>query len=117
MIERGEVWWADIVAPGGSEPGFRRPVVVISSDSFNQSRIATVMVAMVSSNTALAEAPGNVGLAKGSAGLRKDSVINVSQVTTLDKRQLTRRVGRVSLAHLEQLDDGLRLALDLVDRQ
>ncbi|MEJ7801559.1 MAG: type II toxin-antitoxin system PemK/MazF family toxin, partial [Ilumatobacter sp.] len=86
MIERGDVWWADISDPTGSGPGFRRPVVVISSDSFNRSRIATVIVAMITSNTDLAAAPGNVSLAAGVAGLDKDSVANVSQITTLDKR-------------------------------
>jgi mRNA interferase MazF len=113
VINRGDVWWADIVDPVGSAPGFRRPVVVVSADSFNRSRIGTVMVAMVTSNSALAEAPGNIELPARSVGLRKRSVINVSQLTTLDKRQLTERVGGLSLDALDRLDGGLRLALGL----
>ena len=113
MIERGEIWWADLPAPAGSGPGYRRPVVVISADSFNQSRIATVTVAMISSNTALAAAPGNVALANGSVGLAKESVVNISQLATLDRRHLTERVGRLDLTAQGRVDDGLRLALDL----
>ncbi|MDJ0771195.1 MAG: type II toxin-antitoxin system PemK/MazF family toxin [Ilumatobacter sp.] len=113
MIERGEIWWADLVAPTGSGPGYRRPVVVISAGSFNQSRIATVIVAMISSNTALAAAPGNVALAAGTVGLTKDSVVNVSQLATLDRRHLTERVGRLDLTAQGRVDHGLRLALDL----
>lgn len=113
MIERGEIWWADLAPPAGSGPGYRRPVVVVSADSFNQSRIATVTVAMISSNTALAAAPGNVALAADTGGLSKDSVVNVSQVATLDRRALTERVGRLDLTLQGRVDDGLRLALDL----
>ena len=112
MIERGEIWWADLAAPTGSGPGYRRPVVVISADSFNRSRIATVTVAMVSSNTALAAAPGNVALAAGTVGLDKDSVVNVSQLATLDRRYLTERVGRLDLTAQGRVNDGLRMALD-----
>ena len=113
MIERGEIWWADLTLPAGSGPGYRRPVVVVSADSFNQSRIATVTVATISSNTTLAAAPGNVALAAGAAGLSKDSVVIVSQVATLDQRHLTERVGRLDLTTQGRVDDGLRLALDL----
>jgi mRNA interferase MazF len=96
-----------------SGPGFRRPVVVISADSFNRSRIGTVLVAMITSNTALGEAPGNVELPARSVGLRKRSVVNVSQLTTLDKRQLTERVGELPVEALDRLDRGLCLALAL----
>lgn len=113
MIERGEVWWADVDEPVGSRLGRRRPVVVVSADSFNASRINTVLVAMITSNTALAAAPGNVRVPEPAAGLGKDSVVNVSQLTTLDRRQLTDRTGRLPADLLDQLDAGLRLALDL----
>lgn len=113
MIERGDVWWADVEEPVGSHPGGRRPVAVVSADPFNASRIATVTVAMITSNTTLAAAPGNVSLAAGTAGLPKDSVVNVTQLTTLDKRCLTGRSGRLPVEHLEELDAGLRLALGL----
>jgi mRNA interferase MazF len=113
VIERGEVWWADLAPPAGAGPGYRRPVVVVSADSFNQSRIATVTVALISSNTALAAAPGNVALAAGPGGLSRDCVVNVSQLATLDRRHLTERVGRLDLTMQGRVDDGLRLALDL----
>ncbi|MAT04428.1 MAG: mRNA interferase MazF2 [Acidimicrobiaceae bacterium] len=113
MIRRGDVWWADLGEPAGSGPGRRRPVVVISADSFNRSRIGTVVVAIVTSNTALAAAPGNVELEASTVGLGKDSVVNVSQITTLDKRMLTERAGELSLAKLAEIDAGIRLSLAL----
>lgn len=76
-MKRGEVWWASLPAPTGSGPGFRRPVVVIQSNPFNQSRIATVVVAIVTSNLALADAPGNVRVGKAESGLAKPSVVNI----------------------------------------
>ncbi len=113
MIERGEIWWADLATPTGSGSGFRRPVVVISADSFNRSRISTVTVAMISSNTALAAAPGNVALAANTVGLTKDSIVDVSQLATLDRRHLTERVGRLDLSAQGCVDAGLHIALDL----
>lgn len=113
VIERGEVWWADLQPPTGSGPGFRRPVVVVSADSFNRSRIDTIVAAMLTSNTELASAPGNVSLSADAAGLGKDSVVDVSQIVTLDRRQMGERVGRLPIEYLDQLDAGLRLALDL----
>ena len=113
MIERGEIWWADVGSPSGSAPGHRRPVVVISADAFNASRIGTVVVAVITSNTDRAAAPGNVALPAEASALPRDSVVNVSQVTTLDKRTLTSRVGRLPFDVLDRLDAGLRLALGL----
>ncbi len=113
MIERGEVRWADFGSPSGSEPGYRRPVVVVSADAFNASRISTVTVVAVSSNTALADAPGNIAMPAASVGLGKDSVINVSQIATLDKQALSEPVGHLAIDQLERLDAGLRLALEL----
>lgn len=113
MIERGEIWWADVGSPSGSAPGHRRPVVVISADAFNASRIGTVVVAVLTSNTDRTAAPGNVMLPSEASGLQRDSVVNVSQITTLDRRTLTSRVGWLPFAWLDRVDDGLRLALDL----
>ena len=113
MIERGEVRWAELGAPDGSGPDYRRPVVVVSADSFNASRIATVTVATISPNTRLADAPGNVSLDRGEGGLQKASVINVSQIVTLDRGRLGETIGRLTLAQLDALDNGLRLALGL----
>ncbi len=112
-MKRGEVWWADLPEPAGSEPGFRRPVLVVQADEFNRSRIRTVIAAAITSNTNLAAAPGNVTLPKRSVGLGRDSVVNVSQLVTLDKRFLVERAGRVSDTKLRQVEDGLRLAVAL----
>ena len=112
-MRRGEVWWADLPDPIGSEPGFRRPVVVVQSDDFNRSRIGTVIVAALTANVRLQGMPGNVLLPKGLAGLPRASVINVSQLFTLDRRRLTAQTGSLTAAKLRELDDGLRLVLCL----
>jgi len=113
VIKRGEIWWAELADPRGSEPGFRRPVVVVQADSFNQSQIGTVMVAAITSNLDLAEAPGNLRVSRRDSKLPRDSVINVSQVLTLDRRFLAERVGRVPGQVIEEIDLGLRLILSL----
>ena len=112
-MRRGEIWWASLPDPSGSGPGYRRPYLVVSANSFNDSRINTVIAAVITSNLRLADAPGNVRLATRGTGLTKPSVVNVSQVITIDKSFLTERVGRVSPALLALVDDGLRLALSL----
>lgn len=93
VIAQGEVWWADFGRPEGSAPGFHRPVIVVQSDSLNRSRIATVVCVPLTSNLRWADAPGNVVLDDSATSLPKLSVANVSQVTTLDRSQLTERVG------------------------
>ena len=103
----------DLSDPVGSEPGFRRPAVVIQSKDFNRSQIRTVVVVAVTSNTALALAPGNVLLPKRSAGLDKDSVVNVSQVATVDKSTLSDRTGQLSASKMRQVETGLRLVFAL----
>lgn len=95
IIGQGEIWWAEIDAPSGSEPGFRRPVVVIQSDALNRSKIATVIVVPLTSNLAWADAPGNVLLPSKTTGLPKDSVANASQIGVLDKAALTERVSKL----------------------
>ncbi len=112
-MERGEVWWAGLPPPEGSGPGHRRPVLIVQSDAFNRSRIATVVVAVITSNLRLQEAPGNVLLPCGRSGLSKDSVANVSQLLTLDRRFLTERVGRVPVGTRKRVEEGLRLVLAL----
>jgi mRNA interferase MazF len=94
-VNRGEVWWADFGMPFGSEPGYRRPVVVIQSDPFNRSRIETVIVIPMTANTDLARAPGNVLCRPKDTGLRKQSVANVSQLVVLDKRRLREKAGMI----------------------
>ena len=112
-MKRGEVWWADLADPVGSGPGYRRPVLVIQSKPFNDSRIATVIVAVITTNLALGEAPGNVRLSKSESGLSKPSVVNVSQVITIDKSILTEKVKSLPGAVVQRVDEGLRLALAL----
>ena len=113
VVQRGEIWWADLRDPTGSEPGYRRPVLVVQADDFSRSRIASVIVVVVSSNLRLAQAPGNVLLSRRASGLPKDSVANASQVITLDKSFLTERVGALPRSVLQQVEDGLRLTLGL----
>jgi mRNA interferase MazF len=113
VIERGEVWWADLGEPLGAEPGYRRPVIVIQADAFNRSRIETAIAVVLTSNLRLVEAPGNVLIQARESGLPKDSVANVSQLATLDRAVLTKRVGRLSKPVMARLDDGLRLVLAL----
>jgi len=113
-MRRGEIWWASLREPSGSGPGFRRPLLIISANSFNESRISTVIAAVITSNLRLADAPGNVRLpAKGGVGLSKPSVVNVSQIITVDKSFLTQRVGRIPPRLQAAVDDGIRLVLSL----
>ena len=111
VIQRGEIWWADLSDPVGSEPGFRRPVLVVQGESFNQSRIATAICVPLTSNLKWAEAPGNVALKAKVTGLPKDSVANVSQIVAVDRAMLTERTGKVQRRHLELVFAGLDLAL------
>ncbi len=112
-MHRGEVWWASLPDPIGSGPGYRRPFLIVSANSFNESRINTVIAVVITSNLRLADAPGNVRLPSRGTGLLKPSVANVSQVITIDKAFLTERVGRVPPASMSAVDDGLRLVLEL----
>ncbi len=111
VIAQGEVWWADLPEPSGSEPGFRRPVVVVQGDAFNRSRLATVVCVPLTSNLRWAEAPGNVLLASKVTGLPRDSVANVSQLVTLDKSSLADRIGKLSRAKLELVLFGIDVVL------
>ncbi|MDA3936924.1 MAG: type II toxin-antitoxin system PemK/MazF family toxin [Actinomycetota bacterium] len=110
-MAQGEVWWADLGEPAGSEPGYRRPVVVVQSDSFNRSKISTVVCVPLTSNLRWADAPGNVLLEDSVTGLPKDSTANVSQVVTLDKASLTERVGVLPEAKLELVLFGIDVVL------
>ncbi|MCU0246270.1 MAG: type II toxin-antitoxin system PemK/MazF family toxin [Bryobacter sp.] len=112
-MERGEIWWADLPDPVGSGPGYRRPVLVIQADPFNRSRIPTVVVAVVTSNLRLAQAPGNVLLPAKESGLARDSVVNVSQILTLDRELLPRRAGRLPQRLRGAVESGLRQVLGL----
>jgi mRNA interferase MazF len=113
VVARGEVWWVDFGAPLGSEPGKRRPAVVVSDDRFNRSHLNTVTVVAVTSNARLAARPGNVSLPRGTAGLDRPPVVNVTQIATVDRQRLVGRSGMLARADLARVDDGLRLALRL----
>lgn len=112
MISQGEVWWADLGEPSGSQPGFRRPVVVVQGDPFNRSEISTVVCVPLTSNLRWADAPGNVELAARSTGLPKDSVANVSQIVTLDRSALVERAGKVGRPKLDLILGGIDVVLD-----
>lgn len=112
-LRRGDICWASPPRPAGSAPGHRRPVLIIQSDVFNRSRIGTVIVAAITSNLDLARAPGNVRLDASHSGLSKDSVVNVSQLATIDRRILTGHVSTLSDSLMARIDAGLRLVLTL----
>ena len=111
MIAQGEVWWADLGDPAGSEPGFRRPVVVVQGDAFNASSLRSVICVALTSNLRWADAPGNVLLPARATGLPKPSVANVSQVVTLDRGALTERAGRLSASNFELVLGGIDVVL------
>lgn len=113
IVERGQVWTADLGEPEGSEPGYHRPVLVVQSDAFNRSRLHTVVAVVLTTNLRLVEAPGNVLIPAKASGLRKDSVANVSQVITVDRDFLIDLAGNVRGRFLKDVDNGLRLVLGL----
>jgi len=113
VMVRGEIWWASLPESIGSEPGFDRPLVIVQSNDFNQSQIHTVIAAVVTSNLKLADAPGNVFLSAKSTGLPKDSIVNVSQLITVDKFFLKEKVGKLTAKQFQKLNEGLRLVLSL----
>ena len=112
VISQGDIFWVDLGAPSGAAPGFRHPHVVVQNNVFNRSRIDTVVVCVITSNVKRAQAPGNVLLDKGEAGLPKRSVVNVSQVFTVDKRDLHGKIGALSSRRMRQVLDGMYLLLE-----
>ncbi len=113
VIQRGDIWWTDLRDPLGSGPGYRRPVLIIQSDKFNQSQLSTVVVLVISTNLNLIKSPGNVLLTAKESELPKDSVVNVTQVFTIDESFLRDYVSTISDRKMEQIDEGLRLILNL----
>jgi mRNA interferase MazF len=110
-MQRGEIWWASLPEPAGSEPGYRRPVLIVQANEFNRSKINTVIAAVITSNLALASAPGNVHLGSRASGLPKESVVNVSQLITIDKRCLTERIKMIDQHVMQEVDAGLHTVL------
>jgi len=113
VVERGQIWWADLGEPDGSEPGFHRPVLIVQDDAFNRSRLRTVLGVVLTTNIRLLDAPGNVLLSASATGLPKDSVANVSQVITVDRDFLLQLAGRVRGQVLRDVERGLRCVLGL----
>ena len=111
VINQGDVFWVDLGEPSGSEPGYRHPHVIIQNNVFNQSRINTVVVCVLTSNLKRAKVPGNVLLEAGEANLPKQSVVNVSQIFTIDKRDLEERIGSLSRKRVQQILDGIDVVL------
>lgn len=112
-VRKGGLYWVDFGPVGSSAPAKRRPAVVVQADAYNQSRLATVVVAAITSNTALASYPGNVFLPGELVGLPRDSVVNVTALATVDRRDLVEAIGSVPPHLLPELDAGLALVLDL----
>ena len=112
MINQGDLFWVDLGTPTGSEPGYHHPHVVIQNNVFNRSRINTVVLCALTSNLRRANAPGNVLLENGEANLPKQSVVNVSQIFTVDKRDLGEKIGSISRQRVRQILDGVRLVLE-----
>ncbi|MCI5162660.1 MAG: type II toxin-antitoxin system PemK/MazF family toxin [Candidatus Electrothrix sp. AX5] len=113
VIKRGQIWWAKLPDPVGSGSGYRRPMVIIQSNEFNRSNISTIIAAVITSNVGLAAAPGNVLLSSKMSGLSKKSVVNVSQLITLDKALCTEKVHTLSGRVMNEIDEGIRLVLKL----
>ena len=117
VIRRGQVWWADLGPPRGSSPGYERPVVVVQADVFNKTDIDSVTVAIATTNQRLAPMPGNVFVERGIGGLKEDSVINITQLFTIDKSDLLELFGTLPRSIVEQVDKGLQLVLSLKSRE
>ena len=111
-IKQGDIYWVDLGEPRGSEPGFRRPYVVVQNNIFNKSRINTVIVCSLTSNVKRVGMPGNVLLKKGEANLQKESVVNVTQVSTVDRLELGEKIGTLSSARVHQILAGLKLVVE-----
>ncbi len=112
MVKQGDIYWVDLPQPSGYEPGFRRPCLVVQNNIFNQSRIATVVVCILTSNLRRASAPGNVLLEKGEANLPKASVVNISQLLTINKSDLQQKIGTLSQEKLSLVISGIKLLVE-----
>jgi mRNA interferase MazF len=112
VIRQGNVFWVDLGLPSGSAPGFKHPHVVIQNDVFNRSKINTIVVCALTSNIKRAKAPGNVFLSKGEANLKRDSVVNISQIITVDKSDLIEKIGSLSQSRITQIIKGIKLLIE-----
>ena len=113
VIKRGQTWWAELPEPVGSEPGYKRPLLIIQSNDFNKSKINTIIAAVITSNIRLSAAPGNIILSAKKSKLPKESVINISQLITIDKSFLTEKINTLPYSIMAKVDEGVRLVLQL----
>ncbi|MEA2109371.1 MAG: type II toxin-antitoxin system PemK/MazF family toxin [Pseudomonadota bacterium] len=113
VIKHGEIWWAKLPEPVGSVPGYKRPLLIVQANEFNKSRISTIIAVALTTNLRLAEAPGNILLSSKQSKLPRKSVVNISQIITIDKSFLTERVHTLSSAIMATIEDGMRLVLKL----
>ena len=113
-MQKGEIWWANLPKPKISEPGYKRPVLIIQSNSFNKSKINTIICAVITSNVSLAKAPGNIHLKKLESKLPKESVINVSQIITIDKSLLSKYVSTLNKEVIKKIEYGIKIVLDII---
>ena len=112
-MTRGELWWADFGVPFGSEPGYRRPVIIIQNDSFNRSNINTTIVIPLTTNMLLADAPGNIVFPKTESKLRKDSVITISQIEIIDRQRLIEKILKINMTVLEKIENNILFVLGI----
>jgi len=112
-MTRGEIWWADLGVPFGSETGFRRPVLIVQDDDFNRSAISAVVIIPFSTNTALAEAPGNLFFESHESGLSKDSVGVTSQITAIDRGRLVEKISKIEKNYFGEIEEGIRIVLGM----
>jgi len=112
VINQGDIWWIDLGKPSGSRPGYRHPHVVVQNNLFNHSRINTVVVCGLTSHLQRADSPGNLVLQKGEANLPKKSVVNISQLVTVDKSDLAEKIGSLSSARVREILEGIQLLLE-----
>jgi len=112
-MERGEIYWVNFGVPIGSEPGYKRPAVILQSNTFNQTRIRTVICVVLTSNLDLLEAPGNILIERVVSGLPKDSVLNISQIYTVDKQSVEQKIGRLPERYMHRVDASIRLIMDV----
>lgn len=111
-IKQGDICWIDLGIPKGSAPGYRHPHVIVQNNVFNESRINTVVVCAITSNLKRAKSPGNVFLKKGEGGLKKDSVVNISQIITIDKSDIEEKIGSLPVSKVKQIIEGVKLLIE-----
>jgi len=112
-MTRGELWWADFGVPFGSEPGYKRPVIIIQNDFFNRSNINTIIVIPLTTNILLADAPGNIIFKKNESKLKKDSVITISQIEVIDRQRLIEKINKIDISIMNKIENNIMFVLGI----